>query len=112
VIYVKVENEVGRSCGWMEIRREDPLTPGRSEYTYQFRYNGGRGKGTVGGKGVRHQRAEDVFALIRAILNHSEQFNPEYCGGCHCEFQRVTKAELANMRQGERVEFYRKVEVG
>jgi len=94
-IYVKVRLETGQDIGWMEIKRETdlehphhsmpPNQPGT--YEYRFRYNGGM-RGVVFGS-VLHDRSDDVMELIRKVLNHSEQLNPEYCGGCHCQFIQV-----------------------
>lgn len=111
-LYVRVEDHKGQMIGWMEIRREKDLRPGDEygEYTYRFRYNGGGGRGVVGGEGVRHNRAADVFELIRAILNHSEA-QPEYCGACGCQFEPVDDAELIEGYLGK-VPLYRRVEVG
>jgi hypothetical protein len=110
-VYVEVRLETGVKIGYMEIVRETdlehphhsmpPSQPGT--YEYRFKYNGHWGRGVVGGS-VLHERSKDVFELIRTVLNHSEQTNPEYCGGCHCQF--VPVPGLGS--EGET--FYRKVE--
>lgn len=52
--------------------------------TYGFRY--ATRDGVFAGAGVAHRRADDVWKLIRAVLNHSEP-DPEYCKNCHCHLE-------------------------
>lgn len=112
-LYLTVTDEQGNRAGWMEITREDPLRPDDEfgVYTYRFRYNAARGRGTAGGEGVRHERRHDVFELVRAILNHSEA-DPEYCGAGHCEFREHSHTVLFEDGVSKRVPLYRKVEIG
>lgn len=115
-VYVSVTLENGQKIAWMEIFREHDLKPEHSMtpnqpgmYPYRFKYNGGK-RGVAFGSGVMHERTEDVFALIRAVLNHSEQINPEYCGGCHCQFLPARTEDIIG--DGPFPPLYRKVPVG
>jgi hypothetical protein len=109
-LYITVIDNQGNRLGWMEVYRDDDIRPTDEfgEYTYHFRYNGGKGRGTVGGEGVRHERRKDVWELVREILNHSEA-QPEYCGLGACQFRPVDDPELIEGYLGK-LPLYRKVE--
>jgi len=108
-IYVEVKTSRGGDLiAWMEILREEKLRPNDEygEYPYRFRYRGNTGRGVAGGGGVLHRRLNDVWDLIRSVLNHSEG-QPEYCDRCHCQFMPATATEV--LAEAESTEFYRKV---
>lgn len=64
--------------GWMKVWREHLEAKPTSRYTFRYSTKGS----TSMGEGVEHRRIDDVFVLLRAVLNHSEP-TPGYCHTCH-----------------------------
>lgn len=70
-----------RELATMKITNEGPTPEGKGEYFYTATWRNGRGV-RKGVDWVRHFQRDDVWTLIRKVLNHSMP-TPGYCPTCH-----------------------------
>lgn len=80
VILRKGKTGQERELATMKITNEGP-TSNDGEFFYTATWRNGRGVRT-GASWVRHFQRDDVWALIRKVLNHSVG-TPGYCPTCH-----------------------------
>ena len=69
---------------WQETHQDRSDPEGERRYAFGYTTKGMK----VSGGNVRHRRRDDVWELVRQVLNHSEG-EPEYCGHCGAQYEHV-----------------------